>query len=129
MRKMLATLGVFLLLSAGTFPAAYAQTHQYTPAELDEMKQLATAGVSQAQAALGVVYLDGNGLPQNYDRAHYWLGQASDQQNALAQIQLGFMHLQGLGVKANKANARQWFAKACENNLEDGCTLYQRYAE
>lgn len=129
MRKMLATLGILLTLCTGAFTTVHAQAHRYSPAELDEMKQLAIAGISQAQAALGVVYLDGNGLPQNYNRAHYWLEQASDQKNAVAQVQLGFMHLQGLGVTANKTNARQWFAKACENNLEEGCRLYQRYAQ
>ncbi|MGG4604003.1 tetratricopeptide repeat protein [Paenalcaligenes sp. Me131] len=128
MRKTLAQLGLLLALFIGGFATSHAQTHRYSPEQLEEMKQLAKDGVAVAQASLGMVYSDGKDLPQNYEQARYWLTLASDQDYALAHVQLGFIYLQGLGVDADQAKALEWFNKACTAGLDGGCKLYERYS-
>src|ERR687886_578075 len=60
--------------------------------EWDELvlKALAgNAGDAEAQAALGVMYAYGDGLPQDWSLAVEWSRKAADQGNAWAQANLG----------------------------------------
>lgn len=129
MRRTLALLGLLLTLCIGGLSTSHAQTHRYNPEQLEEMKQLARDGVAVAQATLGMVYSDGTDLPQDYEKARYWLTLASDQDYALAHVQLGFIYLQGLGVDADQATALEWFNKACTAGLDGGCKLHERYSK
>ena len=53
---------------------------------------LAEQGDSWAQAALGVAYEQGRGVPQDYAAAVSWYRRAAEQGNADAQLNLGFMY-------------------------------------
>jgi ankyrin repeat protein len=64
---------------------------------------------------LGIMYLQGNGVPQNYKEAEKWFRKAAKKGIAAAQVNLGIMYLQGNGVPQDYKEAEQWFCKAAEH--------------
>jgi len=68
-----------------------------------QMKALAEQGDAQAQADLGVIYAEGQGVDKNYEKALKWYRKAAKQGNALGQNKLGVMFAEGFGV-TNKAS-------------------------
>lgn len=114
-----------LLFSALT-NVALAQASSYSPEQVQQMRQLAEQGESFAQAALGVLYIEGDSVPQNYAEAHKWLERAALQNEELAQFQLGVLHYRGQGVPQNVAEALRWFEKSCAAGLSEGCTMYSK---
>ncbi len=75
------------------FAGALAQSPDF-----DEMKALAEQGNATAQFILGVMYLNGEGVPQDYAAAMEWYKLAVAQGNADAQYNLGLMNVRGQGV-------------------------------
>ena len=66
------------------------------------------------QFSLGVMYLNGEGVPQDYSKAVQWFRKAADQGDAGAQTNLGVMYNQGKGVPQDYAQAMQWYRKAAD---------------
>ena len=60
--------------------------------------RLAEQGDPRAQTYLGVMYLRGQGVPQNFDAAAFWLHLASETGLPEAQYFLGLMYDKGQGV-------------------------------
>jgi uncharacterized protein len=99
-----ATLGAGLMLvvltaaSAGPLEnaaAAYRQGEYATALRI--IRPLARKGYAPAQFRLGLIYRNGNGVPQDYGEALKWYRKAADQGNAAAQRNLGVMLAKGLG--------------------------------
>ena len=80
--------------------------------EFDEMKALADQGIAYAQYNLGVMYDNGEGVPENYAEAVKWFRKAADQGYANAQGNLGVMYDNGRGVPESDAEAVKWYRKA-----------------
>lgn len=74
-------------------------------------------GDTDAQRTLGFLYLDGQGVPQDFENAAYWFRQAANSGDAVAQNNLGVMYLNGQGVPPDSRVAIQWFRRAA--NQED----------
>ena len=55
-------------------------------------------GLAGAQCNLGIMYDDGHGVKQSYEKAVEWYGKAAKQGYAGAQCNLGFMYYNGHGV-------------------------------
>lgn len=72
-------------------------------------RPLADQGNATAQTNLGVMYGNGQGLPQSYAEALKWFRKAGDQGNAAAQFNLGLMYRMGQGVPRNYVLAYMWF--------------------
>jgi TPR repeat protein len=87
--------------------------------EFDETKALAEQGVATAQYNLGVMYADGDGVPENGAEAVKWFRKAADQGDADAQYNLGVMYADGDGVPENGAEAVKWFRKAAAQGDAD----------
>ena len=87
--------------------------------DLREIKKLAESGDVEAQFNLGLIYDQGQGVPQNYSEAVKWYRKAADQGHADAQYFLGTMYVQGQGVPLNYAEATKWLKKAAEQGLTD----------
>ncbi|MEI8016439.1 MAG: tetratricopeptide repeat protein [Nitrospira sp.] len=81
---------------------------------LSEWRPLAEEGDAQAQLHLGLLYANGNGVPQNYANAHQWYEQAAAQGYAMAQYNLGLLYDKGDGVPQDYAKARQWYEQAAD---------------
>ena len=59
---------------------------------------LAEQGDADAQFNLGVMYDEGDGVPQDYKEAFKWYRLAAEQGDAFAQFELGVMYDERLGV-------------------------------
>ena len=82
--------------------------------EFDETKALGEQGVAYAQYNLGLMYDNGEGVPENDAEAVKWYGKAADQGHSGAQSNLGFMYDNGEGVPENDAEAVKWYRKAAD---------------
>jgi hypothetical protein len=74
-------------------------------AAIKEWRPLAEAGNATAQNNLGVMYREGQGVPQDYKEVVKWLRLAAEQGYALAQNNLGGMYANGQGVPQDKVLA------------------------
>lgn len=72
----------------------------------------AEQGNADAQMLLGIMYHDGNGVPQDYAQAARWMQKAAEQNNATAAFALGAMYRNGEGVPKDDAAAVRWLEKA-----------------
>jgi len=87
----------------GDFRAA--RDHWLAPAE---------AGDATAQAALGSLYIHGEGVPIDYPEALKWTQLAAEQGDVTGQFNMGSMHAGGLGVEKDFSEAARWFHLAAE---------------
>lgn len=105
---------------------------------LELMQKKVESGDARAQFNLGVLYYDGEGVPQNYSEAAKWYRKAAEQGFARAQFNLGLMYKNGEGVSQDYKEAVKWYRKAAEqgdaraqNNLgvfyEYGVGVSQNY--
>ena len=75
-------------------------------------EELAARGDAQAQFRLAHNFERGNGLPQNYHRAHDLYTLAARQGHALAQHNLGRMLENGFGALQDYIQAKHWYELA-----------------
>ena len=72
----------------------------------------AAHGNPAAQHLLGVMYVQGRGVPQDDARAVQWFDRAALQDDVDAENDLGVMYAQGRGVPQSYGRAEGWFAAA-----------------
>ena len=77
-------------------------------------RPLAEQGDAIAQFALGIVYANGQGVPQDYAAAVLWFRMAAKQGDDRAQFNLGTMYDKGKGAPQNYATAVSWYREAAE---------------
>jgi TPR repeat protein len=73
-----------------------------------------------AQAQLGIMYLNGRVVPQDYAQAVAWLRKAAAQGNADAQSGLGVMYTFGRGAPQDNARAVAWLRKRPNRGTQRG---------
>ena len=78
------------------------------------LKMLAEQGDPEAQNKLGILYVSGKGVRQDYDQAAKWLQKAAMQGHVIAQHNLGVLYTSGTGIPRNYEAAGAWFKKAAE---------------
>jgi TonB family protein len=87
-------------------------------AQIDEKLAQARAGAEQNEAAgqyqLGLLYLSGQGVPQDLLTARSWLGKAARQNSAGAQETLGLLASPRGKDAGDPALAESWFRQAAE---------------
>ena len=79
---------------------------------IDELRARAEAGDAEAQVNLGLMYANGEDVPQDDPKAVRWFRLAADQGNAVAQAYLGLAYADGLGVPQDDAEAVRWYRAA-----------------
>jgi TPR repeat protein len=79
----------------------------------------AARGNTHAQMKLGIMYLRGQGVPQDYRLALEWWHKAAEHGNANAQCNLGFMYLDGVAVPRDAVVAHMWFNLAAGAGHKD----------
>ena len=67
--------------------------------------------------SIGMLYVRGQGVPQDYAEAAKWIQQAADKGHAEAQTTIGAMFLLAKGEPQNDAQAAEWFRKAAEQGF------------
>lgn len=110
-------------------PALSAADLAYSSGNYEEAVVLyrrdAEMGVVAAQVTLALLYLDGQGVAQDYGQAAHWFEVAAAQGNAEAQQNLGVLYRDGKGVPQSAVEAAKWFriagakedAAAVEKNM------------
>ena len=83
-------------------------------ADIETMRKAAEAGDADAQYDLGLMYHDGEGVPEDYVEAVKWFRKAAEQGHAAAQFYLGIAYHGGVGVPKDDAEAVKWLRKAAE---------------
>lgn len=88
----------------------------------------AEQGFAQAQLNLGVMYLNGVGVPKDDSQAFSWIWKAAEQGHTHAQYNLGSMYEHGVGVIKDEPKAFDWICKAAEQgDLAGQFMLGRRY--
>ena len=112
-----------LVLAAGLASAAVAGPYEDGDAAYNKgdyatalrlWRPLADQGNVYAQSWLGVMYRDGQGVPQDYAQAVSWYRKAADQGYADSQNRMGIAYYLGLGVPQDRAQAVSWYRKAAD---------------
>lgn len=78
----------------------------------------AEQGDADAQNRLGMAYIDGEGVEQDFTEAVKWFRLAAEQGYADAQEVLGTLYLNGNGVPCDRAEAVKWLRKAAGQGSE-----------
>ena len=85
---------------------------------LREWRPLAEQGNMTAQSFIGMMYLNGNGVPQDYAEAVKWSRKAAAHGDIPAMYNLGGMYKSGLGVLQDNVIAHMWFNLAASKGNE-----------
>lgn len=80
----------------------------------------AAEGDRLAQFLLGLMYEDGDGVPQDYDEAVRWYMAAAASGYAAAEARLGYLYDFGRGRAEDKAQAVSWYKRAAQNGSAAG---------
>lgn len=81
---------------------------------LELWRPLADQGYARAQSDLGMAYVFGKGVGQDYAQAVTWYRKAADQGNAEAQYNLGVMYANGQGLTKDDAQAVTLYSEAAD---------------
>ncbi|MBP2280618.1 TPR repeat protein [Psychrobacter sp. PL19] len=76
----------------------------------------------EAQTLIGLDYLNGNGIAQDYAKALEWFEKAASEDYPTAQNMLGAMFKNGHGVQQDYEQAFEWFEKAATQDYDEGQT-------
>lgn len=90
------------------------ETATVSSPSVDPAAELSRAhdGDARAQLRVGLLYLRGEGVPQDYREARFWIEKAARQGLADAQTRLGTLYRDGTGSAPDPELARQWLEKA-----------------
>ena len=83
----------------------------------------AEQGHAGGQHDLGVMYIKGQGVAQNYEMALEWFTKSAEQGGAEAQAALGVMYFAGKGTGQDVTEAYIWCKLASEGNPKHLDTL------
>lgn len=126
-RQLTISSSVLLALLAFSFPlkadfdAAMAAVEQSDYAlALVEFKALAESGDPRGENGLGALYLRGDALPRDFQRAFRLFSSAAEKDFAAAQTNLALMYDNGWGVRENPALAARWYYRAALNGNVEG---------
>ena len=120
----------FLLVSSPVLAADFDKgvraydAGDYTAA-LAEWRPLAEQGDAVAQDNLGLMYVNGQGVPRDYVEAARWFRRAAIQGYAWAQNNLGLMYGLGDGVPQDYVMAHMWSNLARARGYEEADELLE----
>jgi TPR repeat protein len=122
MRRFL--FAVFLVMACATSVAAGPREDAFSAYDRGDytlaarlIRSLAEQGDALAQGTLGVMYQEGQGVPQNSQEAEKWFRKASEQGEVHSQHVLGKLYDEGKGVPQDYQEAVKWYRKAAEQGL------------
>ena len=81
---------------------------------VEACRTAAEQGDASARFSLGVMYFDGEGVPENNDEAVKWYRLAAEQGYAPAQVALGEAYSEGNVVPQDDGEAVKWYRLAAE---------------
>lgn len=72
---------------------------------------------AKAAAHIGVMFLRGEGVPQNFEKAKIWFQRGSQHREAMSMYYLGLMYLNGYYVEKDVIEATRYFRAAVEQDF------------
>jgi uncharacterized protein len=102
-------------LLLGAPAAAQAASLDRGDASVSRVMARAQRGDAHAQAVLGFMYANGNGVPQSYNLAVEWYKKSAWQGDTEGQYLLGLMYDKGFGIKADVIQAYKWLDLAASH--------------
>ncbi|HSL03552.1 MAG TPA: tetratricopeptide repeat protein [Nitrospiraceae bacterium] len=105
---------VCVLVSACADVEPAVTTRGVDEAAVNALRKSAEQGNATAQNRLGLLYNQGQGLPQDPMLAKQWFEKAAEQGDAGAQVNLGTLFLLGQGALESDQMALFWFRRAAE---------------
>ena len=81
------------------------------------LREAARQKYALAEFELGILYLRGCGVHQDYHQAFSWFERGANAGDSAAQLNLGYLYDQGLGVAQGRAQAAIWYRKAAESGV------------
>ena len=87
--------------------------------DFERIMEQAHKGIAAAQNDLGLMYMRGNGVEENGEKAVYWLTLAAKQGEPAAMANLGTCYTEGIGVKKSAADALILLSAAELMGIED----------
>ena len=114
----------------GGFLKACYKVKDFTASRLREVERLnakalltrAEQGDVEAQCAMGIAYVRGEGVEHSYQQAAHWFLLAAQKGNMDAQYYLGNAYTKGEGVKQSDEKAFEWFLAAALQGHPDAQT-------
>lgn len=80
------------------------------------MEKAGNQGNEYAQYFLGKIYMNGEDIDQDFEKAVHWFNKSAEKGNQYAQYRLGIIHLNGLGVKQDTVKAIEELKKSANQN-------------
>jgi TPR repeat protein len=87
------------------------------------------SGDPTACRQIGILYLEGKGLPKSTSAAAVWLERACLPDDAIACRLLGAMVMSGVGVPHDTERGKQLLTRACDAKDDEACRLLRLAAE
>lgn len=87
------------------------------------IEKSAELNYAPAQYFLGSMYLFGDKVQQNYQKAKKLIEQAANQNHAEAQFWLGMIYYGGKGVRQDYLQAKEWFENAAMQDHNDAQSM------
>lgn len=82
-------------------------------------RKSAEQGFSLSQFSLGLCYVHGKGVPQDYEQALVWYRKAGEQNNPNALVNLALLYHEGKGVAVDEKQASEYINRAAEAGAMD----------
>ena len=102
------------VLNAAILVLVFATAVAAQSTEIKQLRLAAEQGHASAQSNLGVMYANGEGVPQDDQEAVKWYRLAAEQGGASAQFNLGNRYANGQGVPQDYQEAVKWYRLAAE---------------
>ncbi|CAH1385294.1 tetratricopeptide repeat protein [Candidatus Nitrotoga sp. M5] len=80
-------------------------------------EKAAVQGHAKAQTGLGLLYVNGQGIPQDFVKGVDWLQKAAAQGEAEAQLNLGWLYRDKKGIPEDPTKALQWWQNAADRGF------------
>ena len=88
--------------------------------KIKELTEKAKKGDTEAQAELGEIYLQGDGIKADYKKSMEWSKKAAENKNYRAMRNIGILYLEGLGVKKDYKKAFASFSSSVDGGDAQG---------
>ena len=81
-------------------------------------QSIVTDGNDNALLDLGLCYLQGEGVPVDYDHGFFLMQRSARQNNMLAQFNMGGLYRKGRGVEPDMEEALRWYRRSAAQGYE-----------
>lgn len=94
---------------------------------VEELEEAANDGDEDAMEQLAMMYLNGDEVDENPEKAYYWFVKSAEAGNDQAMFNVGLFTAKGFGTERDFAKAAEWMQKAADEGDEDAEACAEEY--